>query len=142
MRKHQKQFAEDERRGKLTRDSFLKRQDVRNLEHKLAETVWKWHGDEAASVQHFKDHHAKNVFINREQRTAQPAADSQPSQAAQPFVMGLLSDAFKYGHNNVVCIDAAFARNHLKFPLYTALVVDAPRCPANETNVRQVVYTL
>ena len=43
--------------------------------------------------------------------------------------MGLVTDdmraaALKYGHNNVVCIDATFATNHLKFPLYTALVVD------------------
>ena len=129
MCQHQKQFAEDERTGKLTRDSFLKRQDVRNLEHRLAETVCKRHEDEATSVRLFKERHANNVLMYREQRPAHPATDSQPCQAAQPFVMGLVTNdmraaALMYGHDYVVCIDATFATNHLKFPLYTALVVD------------------
>ena len=43
--------------------------------------------------------------------------------------MGLVTDdlraaALKYGHDNVAGIDATFATNHLKFPLYTALVLD------------------
>ena len=136
MRKHlvQKQFAEDECDGKLTRDSFLKRQDVCSLEHKLAETVWKWHEDEATSVQLFKDRHAKNVNAKNEStessdQRSRPLTASQPSQATQPFVVGLVTDdmraaALKYGHNNVVFSDATSATNHLKFTLYAALVVD------------------
>lgn len=43
--------------------------------------------------------------------------------------MGLMTDdmraaALKPGHNGLVCLDATFTTNHLKFPLYTGLVVD------------------
>ena len=129
MRKHQKRFDEDMQNGSLTRDSFLKRQDVRNLEHNLAEKVWKLHEDEATSVRLFKQQHDKNVFMYTEQQPAQPASDGQPSQPARPFVIGLVTDdmraaALKHGHNGVVCLDATFATNHLKIPLYTGLVVD------------------
>lgn len=87
MRKHQKRFDEDRHNGSLTRDSFLKQQDVRKLEHNLAEKVWKLHEDEATSVRLFKQQHDKNVFKYTEQQPAQPASDSQPSHPAQPFVM-------------------------------------------------------
>ena len=92
MRKHQKRFDEDMQNGSLTRDSFLKRQDVRNLEHNLAEKVWKLHEDEATSVRLFKQQHDKNVFMYTEQQPAQPASDGQPSQPARPFVIGLVTD--------------------------------------------------
>ena len=32
--------------------------------------------------------------------------------------------ALKYGHDGVVCIDATYSTSHMKFSLYTALVVD------------------
>lgn len=66
---------------------ILKQQDVRKLEHNLAEKVWKLHEDEATSVRLFKQQHDKNVFKYTEQQPAQPASDSQPSHPAQPFVM-------------------------------------------------------
>jgi hypothetical protein len=112
-----------------SRDHFLKRQDVRNLEHTLAESTWKLHDDEATSVRLFQQRHEKNIFMYREQHPEQPDNDSQTHQPAQPFVMGLVTDgmreaALKHGHDGVVCLDATFSPNHMKFSLYTALVVD------------------
>lgn len=61
------------------------------------------------------------IFIYTEQRTAQPASDSQPDQAAQSSVMGLVTDvmraaALKYAHTGVVCLAAAFDTNLMEIP--------------------------
>ncbi len=129
MRQSRQRFADAKKLAPSSRDHFLKRQDVRNLEHTLAESTWKLHDDEATSVRLFQQRHEKNIFMYREQHPEQPDNDSQTHQPAQPFVMGLVTDgmreaALKHGHDGVVCLDATFSPNHMKFSLYTALVVD------------------
>ncbi|DBA80662.1 hypothetical protein WJX77_006328 [Trebouxia sp. C0004] len=84
-------FAEAKKAGTLSRDHFLKHQDDRNLEHTLAESIWKLHYDEATSVRLFKQGHENNVFMYREQHPEQPANASQTHQPEQPFAMGLVT---------------------------------------------------
>ena len=60
--------------------------------------------------------------------SAKPAGDGQ-LQHPQKFVMGWMTpfmkdNLLKHGNNNIILLDATFGTNHMKMPLYTALVID------------------
>lgn len=125
MLKHQQRLKAAKDAGvSLGRDAKLKPQDVRNCEHTLAESLWKLHEDEATSVRLFTQQHQKHIFIYKEQLQPDP-----PQKQGQKFVLGLQTDtmqanAIQHGHDNVVLMDATFGTKHMKFSLYTALVMD------------------
>lgn len=138
QQQHQLRVTEALKAGKpLGRDEFLKPVDIRNCEHDLAETQWKLHQNEAQSVRMFAQQHDANVFIYKEQQgpqqqpaKEQPAQQQQVQKPTQPFVLGFATDnmkanAVKHGNNNLLLLDATFSTNHMKFPLYTGLTMDA-----------------
>ena len=130
MHKHQKQFAEDEcaANSPETASSSVK------MCATLSTNLQRKHGSGVRMKQ--RQYNFSKVTMPRMSPSIESSNQrSLPLTASQvmrrsPFVTGVVTDdmraaVLKYGHNNVVCIDATFATKHrLKFPQYTAAVVD------------------
>ncbi|PIA42565.1 hypothetical protein AQUCO_02000185v1 [Aquilegia coerulea] len=110
--------AEVERQGgPCSRDDFLTRNDVRNMERVIRQSMYQLHADDIQSVRMWVQRHQKNVFFFQE-------------TSAADFVLGIqtewqLQQMIHFGHNSSVASHSSFGLNKLRCPLCTLLVFDS-----------------
>jgi hypothetical protein len=116
--KHQKLvlIARDE--GTLTpsRDCFLSMEDIRNICGVRAQELYKKHDSDAESVRMWVRENRHMVFYYRDLGTQ---VDGVLNADNVPFVIGIQTPfqtqmVLKYGHDNILAIDATFATNNKK----------------------------
>ncbi|XP_065849062.1 uncharacterized protein [Euphorbia lathyris] len=106
--------------GPHSRDDFLTRNDVRNMERVVRNSSHKLHANDDCSVKMWVQRHQKYVFF------------FQDTSGADPFILGIQTDwqlqlILRYGNNGSIASHSTFGLKKLKYPLYTLLVFDSSR---------------
>ncbi|XP_042490648.1 uncharacterized protein LOC122070532 [Macadamia integrifolia] len=104
--------------GPCSRDDFLTRNDVRNIDRVIRHSTYELDANDISSVRMWVQRHQKLVFFFQ---------DISPTES---FVLGVQSEwqlqqMIHYGHNSYVASDSKFGLKRLKYPLCTLLVFDS-----------------
>ena len=116
--KHQKLvlMARDEGTFTASRDCFLSMEDIRNICGVRAQELYKKHDSDAESVRMWVRENRHMVFYYQDLGTQ---VDGVLNAGNVPFVIGIQTPfqthmVLKYGHDNILAIDATFATNNKK----------------------------
>ncbi|XP_038696469.1 uncharacterized protein LOC119993399 isoform X2 [Tripterygium wilfordii] len=106
--------------GPHNRDDFLTRNDVRNMERVVRNSLHELHENDGSSVKMWVQRHPKHVFFFQE------------ASGAEPFVLGIqtewqLLQMVRLGNNGSLASHSTFGLKKLKYPLCTLLVFDSSR---------------
>ncbi|KAK6929062.1 hypothetical protein RJ641_005267 [Dillenia turbinata] len=106
--------------GPHNRDDFLTRNDVRNMERVVRNSLHELHADDHCSVKMWVQRHQKHVFF------------FQDSSGSEQFLLGMQTDwqlqqMLRYGQNGSIAFHSRFGQKKLKYSLCTLLVFDALR---------------
>ncbi|KAJ8751867.1 hypothetical protein K2173_026068 [Erythroxylum novogranatense] len=104
--------------GPHSRDDFLTRNDVRNMERVVRNVCHKLHENDNLSVRMWVQRHQKLVFF------------FQDNIGTEPFILGIQTDwqlqqMIHYGHHGSLAFHSMFVRKNLKHPLCTLLAFDS-----------------
>ncbi|KAJ4707996.1 Zinc finger protein [Melia azedarach] len=104
--------------GPHSRDDFLTRNDVRNMERVIRNSSHELHTDDECSIKMWVQRHQKHVFF------------FQDYSVSEPFVLGIQTDwqlqqILHYGNNGLIASHSTFGSKKLKYPLSTLLVFDS-----------------
>ncbi|XP_031372668.1 uncharacterized protein LOC116187844 isoform X1 [Punica granatum] len=103
--------------GPQSRDDFLTRNDVRNMERVIRSSSYRLDENDECSVKMWVQRHQKNVFF------------FQDYGSPEPFALGIQTDwqlqqMLQYGHNGTIAAHSNFGMKKLKYPLCTLLAFD------------------
>ncbi|XP_057960007.1 uncharacterized protein LOC131152257 isoform X2 [Malania oleifera] len=106
--------------GPHSRNDFLTRNDVRNMERVILNSTHELHVDDDCSINLWVQRHQKHVFF------------FQDNRGSDPLVLGIqtewqLQQMLRYGHNGSVASHSKFGLKKLKYPLCSLLVFDSSR---------------
>ncbi|OUZ99897.1 zinc finger protein [Macleaya cordata] len=104
--------------GPSSRDDFLTRNDVRNMERVIRHSTRELHENDVHTIRTWVQRHQKNVFYFRD------------TSVTESFVLGIqtewqLQQMLRYGHNSSIASHSNFGLKKFKFPLCTLLVFDS-----------------
>ncbi|XP_023536351.1 uncharacterized protein LOC111797547 [Cucurbita pepo subsp. pepo] len=104
--------------GPRTRDDFLSRSDVRNMERAIRNSSHELHPNDDCSVKIWVQRNKKIVFFFQERSDC------------EPFVLGIQTDwqlqqMLRYGRNGSVASHSTFGSKKLRLPLCSLLVFDS-----------------
>lgn len=93
--------------GPHSRDDFLTRNDVRNMERLIRNSPQELHSDDHCSVKIWLQRHHKHVF------------HFQESSGSEPLVLGIQTDwqlqqMLRYGHSGLIAFHSAYSSKKLK----------------------------
>ncbi|PIN14206.1 hypothetical protein CDL12_13160 [Handroanthus impetiginosus] len=103
--------------GPHSRDDFLTRNDVRNMERLIRNSSHELHSDDTCSVKIWVQRHHKHVFYFQE------------SSGSEPFIVGIQTDwqlqqMVRHGHNGPIASHSASGSKKLKYALCSLLAFD------------------
>lgn len=104
--------------GPSNRDDLLTRNDVRNMERVIRQSLYELDANDLLSIRTWVQRHQKHVFFY------------QDHSVAEPFILGIqtewqLQQMIRFGHNSYIAADCTFGSKKLKYPLYTLLVFNS-----------------
>ncbi len=119
----------------MTRDDFIRQQDITHLDHKHKKGSWHLHQNPAISLRTWAFNHLDDVFY------FQNANEDNGINVS--FTIGIqtpsqLQAMVSLGDNGAISMDATFSTNDVKFHLFTLMVFDAHHtkvpvtCPLNQ----------
>ncbi|KAH9287926.1 hypothetical protein KI387_032043, partial [Taxus chinensis] len=99
--------------GKTKRDDFLSSHDVQNIDTKIKAAKYMYDRNDAQSVRVWQDQNPNICFEYQEYE------GNVEEDGHVPFIMGIqmpqqLEWMLKYGHNNILAMDATFGTNGMK----------------------------
>ncbi len=102
----------------MTRDDFIRLQDIAYLDQKHKKGSWRLHTNLALSIRSWGLQHPKDVFF------FQDVGEINGIQV--PFTIGIQTSTqcesmLSYGHNGANLMDATFGTNDMKFHLFTLM---------------------
>ncbi|KAF9616838.1 hypothetical protein IFM89_032688 [Coptis chinensis] len=117
--------------GPSSRDDFLTRNDVRNMERAIRQSMFQLHADDVCSVRMWVQRHQKNVFFFQD-------------KSGSDFVLGIqtewqLHQMLRYGHNSSIASHSSFGLSKLR--ALTTIKVLGKR-PVNWETCRPPSYPL
>ncbi|XP_051151110.1 uncharacterized protein LOC127265380 [Andrographis paniculata] len=103
--------------GPHSRDDFLTRNDVRNMERIIRNSSHELHSNDLCSVKMWAHRHQKHVFYFQE------------ISGSDPFVLGIQTDwqlqqMLGYGHSGAIAFHSATSTKKLKYTLCSLLAFD------------------
>jgi len=108
----------------VTRDDFIRQQDIAYLDHKHKKGSWRLHQNPAISLHTWAFSHPNVVYYFQDA--------SEDNGIHVPFTIGIqtpyqLQAMVSLGENGAISMDATFGTNGVKFHLFTLMVFDAHR---------------
>jgi hypothetical protein len=109
-------------RKAMTRDDFIRQQNIAYLDHKHKRGSWHLHKNPTISFHTWAFNHPNHVFYFQ---------DANKNNGIHvPFTIGLqnpsqLQAMVSLGDNGAISMDATFGTNDVKFHLFTLMVFDA-----------------
>jgi hypothetical protein len=105
----------------MTRDDFIKQQNIAYLDHKHKKKIWHLHKNPAISFYTWAFSHPDDVFYFQDA--------SEDNGIHVPFTIGIqtpsqLQTMVSLGDNRAISMDATFGTNDVKFHLLTLMVFD------------------
>ncbi len=105
----------------MTRDDFIRLQDIAYLDRKHKKRSWCLHTNPAISIRSWALQHLEDVFF------LQDVGEINGVQV--PFTIGIptptqCKSMLSYGHNGAISMDATFGTNDMKFHLFTLMGFD------------------
>jgi len=105
----------------MTRDDFIRLQDIAYLDWKHKKRSWHLHTNPAISIQSWALQHSEDVFFFQDV--------GEINGTKVPFTIGIQIPTqceymLSYGHNGAISIDATFGTNDMKFHLFTLMGFD------------------
>jgi hypothetical protein len=106
----------------MTRDDFIRQQDIVYLDHKHKKRSWRLHQNPAISLRTWAFSHPDDVFY------FQDASEDNGIQVL--FTIGIQTPSqsqamVSLDDNRAISMDATFATNDVKFHLFTLMVFEA-----------------
>ncbi|KAI3771225.1 hypothetical protein L6452_02384 [Arctium lappa] len=103
--------------GPQSRDDFLTRNDIRNMERHIRSSSHEFNTNDEASVKMWVQRHHKNFCFFQEK------------SSSEPFVLGIQTDwqlqqMIRYGHHSSIAFHSTFGYKQFKYPLCSLLVFD------------------
>jgi hypothetical protein len=108
----------------MTRDDFIRQQDIAYLDCKQKKRSWRLHQNPAISLRTWAFSHLDDVFYFQDA--------NEDNGIHVPFTIGIqtpfqLETMVSIGDNGAISMDATFGTNDVKFHLFTLMVFDAHR---------------
>ncbi len=108
----------------MTRDDFIRQQNITYLDHKHKKGSWRLHQNPTISLRTWAFSHPDDVFYFQDA--------SEDNGIHVPFTIGIqtpsqLQAMVSLGDNGAISMDATFNTNDVKFHLFTLMVFDAHR---------------
>jgi hypothetical protein len=105
----------------MTRDDFIRLQDITYLDQKHKKGSWHLHTNLALSIRSSALQHPEDVFF------LQDVGEINGTQVS--FTIGIQTPTqcesmLSYGHNGAIYMDATFGTNDMKFHLFTLMGFD------------------
>jgi hypothetical protein len=106
----------------MTRDDFIRQQNIAYLDRKHKKGSWRLHQNPAISLRTWAFNHPDDVFYFQDA--------SEDNGIHVPFTIGIqtpsqLQAMVSLGDNRAISMDATFGTNDVKFHLFTLMVFDA-----------------